>query len=472
MNMGQQWYKRFSVLLVGVLLTLALCVNPGWGAEEAITATTYDNAPGGSVIYNGSWTHASNWPRAYSSTVSYVNQYNAKVALTFNGRYITRVYTTASNRGRSRVYIDGAQKDNAVTDKTDNARWQVARTWDTGSSGQHTIEVYNDGGYIDADAFIVDIGSVGNGIYDNTHSQLKYIGTWDNPSSGWVAAYSNTLRWTNSTDNAVSFTFSGDSVAYIYTKGTNRGKASVTIDGSDKGLIDLYSSSPQFQQGTIYSGLGPGIHTIHVAATGQKNGFSNGYYIDVDAFKVGSIYNRNAAASYADNWAHSRNDANYPNYGNPGDIPCNDCTNFVSQVIQAGGLPQIANPSYDNEYYWYTYYIFGWNSSYTWRITTASDLPSIKAHADVSPVRYRSVGTTRSAVESLSPGDFVIMDLDTLVYSFDHASVIMGKGYPLEGDQRDQELVLRNAHCTDRKRVRWDYLVPTNTGVQAYRVTY
>jgi len=475
MNIGHQWYKRLSVLLVGVLLTLALCVNPGWGAEEAINATTYDSAPGGSVTYTGSWTHDYNWPRAYSSTVSYVNQYNAKVALTFNGRYITRVYTTANNRGKSRIYIDGAQKNNAATDKSTNTRWQVARTWDTGSSGQHTIEVYNDGGYIDADAFIIDIGTVGNGTYDNTHSQLKYIGTWDNPSSGWSAAYNNTLRWTNSTDNAVSFTFTGDSVTYLYTKGSNRGVASVTIDGVDKGTIDLYSGPSQFQQGTTYSGLGSTIHTIHIAATGQKNGASNGYYIDVDAFKVGAVYNRTAAVDYANTWAYGRN-ANYPNYGSQGDNPCNDCTNFVSQVLQAGGLPTIANFSQNDSYAWYVYSLMpGWAIADTWKVTSSPNLASMKSHADAYPSRYQFVGQARANVESLGRGDFFLLDDDVNPFQGpDHASVIVGEGFAEEPpEERTLWRLLRNAHCNDRKKIRWDYGIDLAVdAVWAYRVVY
>ncbi len=470
MNHGVRRRKGLSVLVLG-LLGVLLTVVPGWTAEDAIDAITFDSAPSSGITYTGSWTHGTGWSKAYAGTVSYSNQTGAKATLVFTGRYITRVYTMTTNRGNAKIYIDGVLR-NTMSDYATSTRWQVAKTWDTGLYGQHTIEIVNDGGgYIDSDAFIVDIVAGGNSLYDNTHWQLGYIGTWDSPSSGWSAAYDNTLRWTNGSENAVSFTFSGDSVTYLYTKTTNRGKASVTIDGIDKGLLDLYASSPQFQQGTVYNNLGGGTHTIHVAATGQKNGSSGGYYIDVDAFKVGAVYNRTAAVNYADTWAHARN-GNYPNYGNPNDNPCNDCTNFVSQVLQAGGIPQIANPSYDNEYYWYTYYIIGWNSSYTWRITTASNLPSLKTHADVFPARYQLTGSSKSHVDSLSAGDFILMDLDTNVFSFDHASVIMGKGYPEEGDRQGEILTLRNAHCSDRKRVRWDYNVPANTQLQAYHVVY
>ncbi|PIO47003.1 MAG: hypothetical protein CMR00_12740, partial [[Chlorobium] sp. 445] len=47
-------------------------------------------------------------------------------------------------------------------------------------------------------------------------------------------------------------------------------------------------------------------------------------------------YNRTAAVSYADSWAHGRN-GSYPNYGSG--CGCNDCTNYISQVLHNRGYP-------------------------------------------------------------------------------------------------------------------------------------
>jgi hypothetical protein len=87
-----------------------------------------------------------------------------------------------------------------------------------------------------------------------------------------------------------------------------------------------------------------------VVATGEKNPSSTDYYVDLDALIVGNIYNNGAAVAYADIWAHGRN-SNYPDYGTSDN--CNDCTNFVSQVLESGGIPRIEHTSFDNEYYWY-----------------------------------------------------------------------------------------------------------------------
>lgn len=86
-------------------------------------------------------------------------------------------------------------------------------------------------------------------------------------------------------------------------------------------------------------------------------------------------YNRGAAAQYAKNWAENgqkiRN-SNYPNFPN-------DCTNFVSQAVYTGGIPQYGTGSCNAENNYDEWYVkrAGWNCftsvgswawSYPWAI--------------------------------------------------------------------------------------------------------
>ncbi len=57
-----------------------------------------------------------------------------------------------------------------------------------------------------------------------------------------------------------------------------------------------------------------------------------------------SGYNSNLAVQYAKKWANGRN-PNYKNWGN------NDCNNFVSQAVNAGGIP-ISSTWHDGSYAW------------------------------------------------------------------------------------------------------------------------
>src|SRR3984893_712620 len=59
----------------------------------------------------------------------------------------------------------------------------------------------------------------------------------------------------------------------------------------------------------------------------------------------GQVYNRQAAVNYANAYATKRN-PNFPSVGN-------DCTNFVSQVISAGGYPQKGGSSSTDDTQWW-----------------------------------------------------------------------------------------------------------------------
>lgn len=350
--------------LVGMLLAVVigiLVVRSGWAAEDAINTTYFDNNPGSGMTYTGAWTHAtSGWPKAYNSSISWTNSVGAKTSLSFYGSSITRMYSMAANRGSATIWIDGTNygQSNDFSPNVNNdpnypvTRWQVAKTWSF-PTGYHTIEVRQaGGGYTDADAFIVDIPTVTNGNFDDTHAQYKYVGNWTH-ATGWTDAYNGSLSWSKNLGDAVTFTFTGDNVTYFFTRSWNRGKVVVTIDGVDKGLIDLYNFTPAFKQMVSWSGLGGAVHTIHLSITNQKNSASTDYYVDVDMIKAGVAYNREYAINYADAWAHSRN-AYYPSYGVEADgTKCDDCTNFISQVLEVGGIPQIVDTNGDNQYVWY-----------------------------------------------------------------------------------------------------------------------
>ncbi len=266
-----------------------------WFFSPVVSASTLDDLATSSLNYHrvvteilmpGSWLHTSNWPKTYANTISYTAIQNDKVALTFTGSRITRIYAMANNRTNAEVFIDGVSQGQQ-TDYASTTRWQVAKTWSMPTSGTHTIEVQKIGssGFIDLDAFIVDIPYVNSGTYDGTHSNCKYIGSWT-LSSPWPLAYNSTLNWSKNTEDAFTFTFYGNSIYYFYTKASNRGKAAVTIDGVNMPLIDLYSASTVWQAQTTYTNLGTGIHTIHISVSGQKNANSSDYYVDVDKLMV------------------------------------------------------------------------------------------------------------------------------------------------------------------------------------------
>ena len=75
----------------------------------------------------------------------------------------------------------------------------------------------------------------------------------------------------------------------------------------------------------------------------------------------GQVYNRQAAVNYANAYATKRN-PNFPSVGN-------DCTNFVSQVISAGGYPQKGGSSSNDDTQWWLHKgLLGFSWSNSWAL--------------------------------------------------------------------------------------------------------
>lgn len=77
------------------------------------------------------------------------------------------------------------------------------------------------------------------------------------------------------------------SITWIARTGPDRGIASVTIDGTNKGTVDLYAPSPG-SVSTVYPGLKNVRHTIVVKVLGTKRAASTGTSVTIDAFVAGA----------------------------------------------------------------------------------------------------------------------------------------------------------------------------------------
>ena len=97
------------------------------------------------------------------------------------------------------------------------------------------------------------------------------------------------LRWSNNPGDTITYTFTGDSIVYVYAMGSNCGYANVSVDGAPYSSIDMYSSTLGLQvERVIATDLGPGAHTITVSVAGTRNPHSSNFYVYADAFKVGT----------------------------------------------------------------------------------------------------------------------------------------------------------------------------------------
>ena len=77
------------------------------------------------------------------------------------------------------------------------------------------------------------------------------------------------------------------SITWVTRTGPDQGKASVTIDGANKGTVDLYSAAPAASN-KVYSGLSNAAHTIVIKVLRTKDTASSNFKVSLDAFVVGA----------------------------------------------------------------------------------------------------------------------------------------------------------------------------------------
>lgn len=173
-------------------------------------------------------------------------------------------------------------------------------------------------------------------------------------------------------------------------------------------------------------------------------------------------YNGNAAASYADQWWYNYN-SNYPVFSE-------DCTNFVSQALHAGGFSFVGDDgnSNDNDYHWWIngpyynppFYYPTWIYTRSWSVADdlrtflILDIPGGSLEWEGPCDTQSTPGTSYD-----SNGDVVFYDWNSDGI-WDHAAIRVARGYDVNYSNLYGDLV--DEHTTNRYHVLWT-LYPYNT---------
>jgi hypothetical protein len=80
----------------------------------------------------------------------------------------------------------------------------------------------------------------------------------------------------------VTFRFQGSAVAWVATKGANRGAARVYLDGVHVRTIDLRAPSTRYRQVVFARDVADGAHTLRIVVYGTRGRPR----VDVDGFLV------------------------------------------------------------------------------------------------------------------------------------------------------------------------------------------
>lgn len=131
-------------------------------------------------------------------------------------------------------------------------------------------------------------------LYDDSHPEWYYNGTWD-ANTGVSGAIYGTQHLTNVTGSGASVwclatSYDTAHFTYYFTSAYNRGRARIQVLEESAGLViydtvvDLYASGVNRQQSVTfnipYGGYGYGIY---ISADGTKDPASINTFIDIDA---------------------------------------------------------------------------------------------------------------------------------------------------------------------------------------------
>jgi peptidoglycan hydrolase-like protein with peptidoglycan-binding domain len=166
------------------------------------------------------------------------------------------------------------------------------RVYSTGllGSGIHTVNIVRNAGSASGKYLTIDAVEVNGTILATQKVQqgdyrLAYKGSWTDRSSSSYSGGSEKL--TNSLGASVTINFTGTYLAWVGKKGTNYGKAKITIDGTDTYTADAYESPAVYQSTIWQSGKLADIpHTVTIEWIGAKSAASTDTCISVDAFAM------------------------------------------------------------------------------------------------------------------------------------------------------------------------------------------
>lgn len=173
-----------------------------------------------------------------------------------------------------------------------------------------------------------------------------------------------------------------------------------------------------------------------------------------------SAFDPSKAVDYADEWALSRNSSEYQTGGNwllatfkdwfPGltFISDADCTNFVSQCLDAGGLPQNSNWKYDGRS----------NSTASWYVADAlKDYLKYTYGATQLVSKWTKYGQANGYAYKDNSSNLFGNGREVVFYDWeddgniDHASYCVGTGWSNDDTSKYGDLI--NQHSNDRKRI-------------------
>jgi hypothetical protein len=270
----------------GNATTCVVTVN----ADTTVTATFTAVAPGiklkdndPSVAYNG-WADVAD-AAANGGFYRMSSVKNDKVTWTSSAtKTLTWVTRKGPDQGKASLTIDGTDEGSVDLYAASAASFSKAYTGLTNRAHTVVITVLgtknaaSTGFNVRLDAFVV-----GATTTQESDPAIQYD-TWK--STTQALATDGTFRSATVATATVTVRFTGTSIDWITRRGKPNGMATVSIDGVNKGVVDLYQKTAVWQSPVTYAGLSTGAHTMVISVLGQKNAAATGTEVLVDGFIV------------------------------------------------------------------------------------------------------------------------------------------------------------------------------------------
>jgi hypothetical protein len=164
-----------------------------------------------------------------------------------------------------------------------SAGWGIRRIGESGGTRLYALETGHTGSAPPETSAWKP--AIPRGMYDDTDPRIVLHAPWVRDNQ-FREAFGHTLTYTSIPGASISFSFTGESITYIYTRAYNRGIAEVWIDDQLKDRVDLYAPSIEWQSKSTYAGLDPGPHTIRIRVTGEHSPKARDCAVDLDAVVV------------------------------------------------------------------------------------------------------------------------------------------------------------------------------------------
>ncbi len=259
--------------VVGVAYGSTVCVDSALPSCKRLAPTAY--IPHGHLRKNGVRVKL-RWGATDADGVSsYQLQQN-----TNGGTFTTVALPSATATTISRWLTSG-----------DGYQFQVQYTDSLGNTSIYAVgpsfEFDNNGNSI-SQAFLAK-------LYDDSTTAATYSSGWT--SAALKGAYKGSVHYTTTGGSTVQFAVrstdvsqstgvsQAQSLAWVSTKGPNRGMAAVWLDGVKVATVDLYHPTLQTRQVVWSKNVNPSRdHVLEIQALGTKNPASSSTRVDVDAF--------------------------------------------------------------------------------------------------------------------------------------------------------------------------------------------